>query len=149
MDLEQIKQLMTQLEQSKLTKLVLKKGDFELRLEKEAPSAAYVRTVAVEPAVDSAFHAEAAPKGEKPRPPETSGNFVKSPMVGTFYSSPGPGQGAFVKVGDRVTENTVICIVEAMKVMNEVKAGVSGVVAEILVDNAHPVEFGTKILRIV
>jgi acetyl-CoA carboxylase biotin carboxyl carrier protein len=69
-------------------------------------------------------------------------------MVGTYYSSPGPDQPVFVKVGDKVTENTVVCIVEAMKVMNEVKAGMSGTVAEILVNNAQPVEFGTRLLRI-
>jgi acetyl-CoA carboxylase biotin carboxyl carrier protein len=69
-------------------------------------------------------------------------------MVGTFYSSPSPDQPVFVKVGDRVSENTVVCIIEAMKVMNEVKAGVSGVVAEVLVSNAEAVEFGSKLFRI-
>ena len=70
-------------------------------------------------------------------------------MVGTFYTSPSPDDPVFVKVGDRVDENTVVCIIEAMKVMNEVKAGASGVIAEICIDNAHPVEFGTKMMRIV
>jgi len=80
---------------------------------------------------------------------EKEGRYVASPMVGTYYSAPSPEDPPFVKVGDRVEENTVVCIIEAMKVMNEVKAGVSGVVAEILVENANPVEFGTKIIRIV
>jgi len=75
--------------------------------------------------------------------------FVTSPMVGTFYHSPSPNDPPFVKVGDRVEKNTVVCIIEAMKVMNEVKAGVSGTVAEVLVENNHPVEFGTKLLRII
>lgn len=150
MDLEQIKQLMTQLEQSKLTKLVLKKGDFEIQLEKEvyAVPTQRVRQVAMETVPEPVFQGETPGKADKIRPAEATGNFVKSPMVGTFYSSPGPGQPSFVKVGDRVTEGMVICIIEAMKVMNEVKAGVSGVVAEILVDNAQPVEFGTKLFRI-
>ncbi len=74
--------------------------------------------------------------------------FVTSPMVGTVYHSPSPAEPSFVKVGDKVEKNTVVCIVEAMKVMNEVKAGVTGVVQEILVDNAQPVEFGTKLIRI-
>lgn len=69
-------------------------------------------------------------------------------MVGTFYAAPAPGQAAFIKVGDRVDESTVVCVVEAMKVMNEVKAGVSGTVSEILIDNAQPVEFGTKIFSV-
>lgn len=69
-------------------------------------------------------------------------------MVGTFYLSPSPEDPQFVSVGDKVDKNTVMCIIEAMKVMNEVKAGISGIVEEILVDNAHPVEFGTKLFRI-
>ncbi len=80
---------------------------------------------------------------------EKAGKYVVSPLVGTYYSSPSPDDPPFLKVGDRVDDNTVVCIIEAMKVMNEVKAGMSGTVAEILVDNAHPVEFGTKIIRIV
>jgi acetyl-CoA carboxylase biotin carboxyl carrier protein len=70
-------------------------------------------------------------------------------MVGTYYSAPSPDDPAFIKVGDRIEANTVVCIVEAMKVMNEVKAGVAGVVAEVLLSNGHPVEFGTKIFRVV
>jgi len=86
---------------------------------------------------------------EKKAPPAAEGKFILSPMVGTMYHAASPEDSPFVKVGDKVDENTVICIVEAMKVMNEVKAGMSGTVAEILVTNAHPVEFGTKIIRIV
>ena len=80
---------------------------------------------------------------------EKEGRYVIAPLVGTYYNAPSPDDPTFVKVGDRVEENTVLCIIEAMKVMNEVKAGVSGIVEEILVDNAHPVEFGTKMFRIV
>lgn len=79
---------------------------------------------------------------------EVAGVFVTSPMVGTYYSTPSPDDPSFVKVGDKVEKHTVVCIVEAMKVMNEVKAGVSGTVAEILVENGHPVEFGTKLFRV-
>jgi acetyl-CoA carboxylase biotin carboxyl carrier protein len=74
---------------------------------------------------------------------------VKSPMVGTFYSSSSPDEPTFVKVGESIDANTVVCIVEAMKVMNEIKAGVSGTVQEILVENGHPVEFGTPLFKIV
>lgn len=80
---------------------------------------------------------------------EPSGSYVTSPMVGTYYSSPSPDDPVFVKVGDKIDKNTVVCIVEAMKVMNEVKSGMSGVVAEILPESGHPVEFGTKILRVI
>lgn len=91
---------------------------------------------------------EAASPGAKEEKKE-EGKIVTSPMVGTYYASPSPDDPVFVKIGDRVDENTVLCIIEAMKVMNEVKAGVSGTVAEIFVTNAHPVEFGTKLFRIV
>ena len=70
-------------------------------------------------------------------------------MVGTLYASSSPDNPPFVKVGDKVSEQTIVCIVEAMKVMNEVKAGISGTVAEVCIDNGHPVEFGTKLFRIV
>ena len=79
---------------------------------------------------------------------EVAGIFVTSPMVGTYYSTPSPDDPSFVKVGDRIEKHTVVCIIEAMKVMNEVKAGVAGTVAEILVENGHPVEFGTKLFRV-
>lgn len=75
--------------------------------------------------------------------------FVKSPMVGTFYLSSSPDEQPFVKVGDKIEKDTVVCIIEAMKVMNEIKAGVSGVVKEALVVNSHPVEFGTPLFKIV
>ena len=80
---------------------------------------------------------------------ESSSMYVTSPMVGTFYSTPSPDDPDFIKIGDKIEKNTVVCIIEAMKVMNEVKAGVSGTVAEMLVENGHPVEFGTKLFRII
>lgn len=81
--------------------------------------------------------------------PEAPGSYVTSPMVGTYYSAPSPDDPPFVKVGDKITKDTVVCIVEAMKVMNEVKAGIAGTVAEILPESGHPVEFGTKLLRVI
>ena len=81
--------------------------------------------------------------------PQVEGKSITSPMVGTYYIAPSPDDPPFIKVGDRVEENTVVCIIEAMKVMNEVKSGMSGVVAEMCVENGHPVEFGTKLFRIV
>ncbi len=150
MDIEQVKELMNHLEASKLRKLVFKKGDFELQLEKESVNPLPERPRVAAAETESAFQSEVAHKGERggTSRSEASGVYVTSPMVGTHYSSPGPDQPSFVKVGDRVDENTVVCIVEAMKVMNEVKAGMSGTVAEILADNAQSVEFGTRLLRI-
>ncbi len=136
---------MAHLEESKLNKIVFKKGDFELHLEKESPVR---RSPQPEPAPAPAE----TPRKAEPamsRAEEPAGLFVTSPMVGTYYASPSPDQPHFIKVGDQVTENTVVCIIEAMKVLNEVKAGVKGTVAEILTDNAQPVEFGTRLLRVV
>jgi acetyl-CoA carboxylase biotin carboxyl carrier protein len=148
MNMDQIKELIAQLEQSKLRKLVYKKGDFELHLEKDTPNVIQQR-VRVAEAPEPAFQTEGQRGGNIRNTEAAPGTYVTSPMVGTYYASPGPDQPHFVKVGDKVNENTVVCIVEAMKVMNEVKAGLSGTVAEILADNAQPVEFGTRLLRIV
>ncbi len=80
---------------------------------------------------------------------DVTSTFITSPMVGTFYLSPSPEDPTFVKVGDKVDKNFVVCIIEAMKVMNEIKAGLAGTVVEILVDSGQPVEFGTKLFRVV
>ncbi len=73
---------------------------------------------------------------------------ILSPMVGVFYASPSPNDSVFVQVGDHVNEDTVVCIIEAMKVMNEVKAGKSGIIKEVYLDNYNPVEFGSKLFLI-
>ena len=80
---------------------------------------------------------------------DLNSTYVTSPMVGTFYTSPSPEDPPFVKVGDKIDKNTVVCIIEAMKVMNEIKANVSGTVAEVLVETGQPVEFGSKLFRII
>lgn len=74
--------------------------------------------------------------------------FVTSPMVGTYYSAASPDQETFVKVGDKVENETVVCVIEAMKVMNEIKANITGTIAEVLVEAGQPVEFGTKLFRV-
>ena len=153
MDLKDIKAIIDLMKKNSISEFELEKTDFKIRLKRGVsvnPPAAEEYTVAglvpqtnIGPAPllsNAAAAAAAVPSGEIE---------IKSPMVGTFYPSPSPDQPSFVKVGDRVEEGTIVCIIEAMKVMNEVKAGVSGTVAEVYVENAHPVEFGTKILRIV
>ena len=81
-------------------------------------------------------------------PAEESGNIIKSPIIGTFYSSPAPEKPAFVKVGDSVNAGDVVCIIESMKLMNEINSEFSGRVAEIYVNNGDSVEYGQKIMRI-
>jgi len=83
-----------------------------------------------------------------PEPAKSAGLEVKSPMVGTFYKSPEPGAKAYVSVGDRVSKGQIVCIIEAMKIMNEIESEYSGVVREILVEDAQPVEYGQVLFKI-
>ena len=149
MELNIIKKLIAILEENNLKKLSLRDGDFEIMIEKEDKHPPMHH----HPIEHSHFdhpHFESQNKTIKSTDIENdTGLYIKSPMVGTFYSAPSPDQPPFVKVGDKVTEDTIVCVVEAMKVMNELKANMKGTIAEILIDNAHPVEFGTKLFRIV
>jgi acetyl-CoA carboxylase biotin carboxyl carrier protein len=151
-DFEQIEKIMAKLEASKLKKLVIKHGDFELHLEKENEIQAVITAPHPRAIADGnnehAHQQRVSPKEDRVGKAEAEGKYVTSPMVGTYYATPSPDAPAFVELGDRVEENTIVCIIEAMKVMNEVKAGTSGIIAEILMGNAHPVEFGTKLFRI-
>lgn len=166
MDLKQIKELMTAMEKSGIKKLTLKeKTGYELHLERQEEFPSQPTHVISQHAHPSLFiphpvprahefapvSSSVAPQEESKAAPveKSSGKFITSPMVGTFYAAASPDDPVFVKVGDRIEENTLVCIIEAMKVMNEVKAGVSGVVAEVFLENGHPVEFGTKLFRIV
>lgn len=154
-DLKEIKDLMTAMRKTGIQKLIVKKkeGD-ELQLETQIGShASPVGFSSVEQNKEQVFfHSPPVHSSERPSSlakEEKPGQHITAPLVGTFYSSASPDDEPFVKIGDTVKENTVLCIIEAMKVMNEVKAATSGKIAEILVENGHPVEFGTKMFRIV
>ncbi len=99
------------------------------------------------PMAMSVASTSAAPAAEA-APAAVSGNIVTSPIVGTFYAAPSPDKAPFVKVGDTVNAGDVVCIIESMKLMNEINCEFSGKVAEIYVNNGEPVEFGQKIMRI-
>lgn len=167
MELKHIKELMTVMSRTGTKRLKLKEGDFELTLERpdnNLPTISHAEH-AVDHSTDRFHHhsynradqallrgAELA-SARSMMPVETqqedkNSTYVTSPMVGTFYSSPSPNDPSFVKVGDKIDKNTVVCIIEAMKVMNEIKANVSGTVAEILIEAGQPVEFGAKLFRI-
>lgn len=170
MDNKQIKELMSAMGRTGTKKIHIKTGDFELELEREdsypghplqMPSEVYPHQHynpvfggherANQALVRGADSARSLRDVELERGNEASseeGKFITSPMVGTFYSSQAPGEPSFVSKGDKVEKGQVVCIIEAMKVMNEVKADQSGTVAEILVDNGHPVEFGSKLFKI-
>ena len=90
----------------------------------------------------------AAPAPAAAEPAVSNDPEIKSPMIGSFYSAPSPESESYVEVGDHVTADTVVCIVEAMKVMNEIKAEMSGVITEILIENGSPVEFGQPLFRV-
>ena len=158
MDFDQIEKLMAKLEASKLKKLVIKKGDFELQLEKEgevqylaAPS--YQSAQPRAHTSEASFHEDSSLIGERGghhhhAKAESEGKLIKSPLVGTFYSAPSPKDPDFVKVGDRVKQGQVLCIIEAMKVMNEIESTVSGVVKKIHAETGQPIEHGQPLFEI-
>ena len=147
MELKMIKDLMDAMKEKKIKRLRIRQEKFELELEREVAGVEVVREIPPRPTEKITTKVE-VPNLVQASVEEIVGTFVASPMVGTFYGSPSPEDPSFIKVGDKVKEDTVVCIIEAMKVMNEVKAGVSGTVSEVMVENGHPVEFGTKLFKI-
>jgi len=143
MELERIESLLKLMKEYGVAELGLEEADSSVHLSMVGTAAQPVAPVAVAaaPAVAS------APGGAEPATGST-GVGVESPMVGTFYSAPKPGTPAFVKVGDVVSVGQVLCIVEAMKLMNEIESEVAGTVVEVLVNNAEPVQFGQVLFRI-
>ena len=159
MELKQIKELMAAMGRTGTKRVAIKKEGFEIDIERGDSGTIKVPETLFELQEESFNRTDdalrranmsAAPLTSQSAAQKEDVNavFVTSPMVGTFYNTPSPDDPPFVKVGDKVDKSTVVCIIEAMKVMNEVKAGVTGTVAEILVENGHPVEFGTKLFRI-
>ncbi len=144
-DLKKVKELMAAMDKAGASRVRLKVGDEEIEIDRGAPDAPVVHHHAPPPPPPAAA---AAPAVAAPAPAVESGTFITAPMVGTFYGAPSPEADSFVKVGDTVSEDTVVCIVEAMKVMNEVKSGVKGVIKEVLLETSHPVEFGAKLFRV-
>lgn len=144
MDHKQIERLMAAMVRSGITRLALKEEGIEIELEREGGMATTEwESIAVPPPVRPL--PAAAPRKEEVK---EGGRYITSPIVGTFYASSSPDDPPFQKVGNTVEEESVVCIIEAMKVMNEVKAGIRGTIAEILIKNGEAVEFGTKLFRI-
>jgi acetyl-CoA carboxylase biotin carboxyl carrier protein len=128
-----------------LIQLVVESGIAELELERAGDRVRIRRTV-------EAAHSTAAPVAssvDTATPPQESTDYLqKSPIVGTFYESPKPGDPSFVKLGDTVEQGQILCIIESMKLMNEIEAEVAGTVVAKLVDNGHPVEYGQTLFAI-
>ncbi len=151
MDLKEIKTLIDLMKKNDLTEFQLEREGFKIKLRKGGHGDPVLVGTYAQP--HSASAAASGASAGNPAPevrPERSedGADIVSPMVGTFYRSPAPEAGAFVEVGSTVTEESVICIIEAMKVMNEIKAERSGVITAILSENGKPVQFGQPLFRI-
>ncbi len=156
----ELRELVSALNQTDIAELTLKGGDFELTLRKPAalnqpvvyPEATVIREIPTSamPAKAPSAPVEMAPPVPPPiaQPADANLAEITSPVVGTFYRSPAPDDPPFVDVGDRIQTTQIVCIVEAMKVMNEIEAEVAGEIVEILVQNGEPVEFGQALMRV-
>ena len=147
MDLKDIKAIVELMKKNSISEFELEKQEFKIRLKRGAGPAAPAFEEASLPGYAQGSIAQAAP----PALPQASTNGeieIKSPMIGTFYRAPSPEAGNYVEVGSEVNPDSVVCIIEAMKVMNEIKAELRGVVTQILVENAKPVEFGQPMFKL-
>ncbi|MFM7086786.1 MAG: acetyl-CoA carboxylase biotin carboxyl carrier protein [Cyanobium sp.] len=152
LDHEQLRQLLALLGESDIQELRLEGDDFRLEVRRNLPGVAPVAVMAA-PATAAPLPVAAAPVAPSAPPPPAAAarsdlQAITAPMVGTFYRSPAPGEPPFVEVGTRVTPGQPVCILEAMKLMNELESEVSGEVVEILVENGTPVEFGQVLMRV-
>jgi acetyl-CoA carboxylase biotin carboxyl carrier protein len=144
MDLNKVRRLLDVIKKSELAEVEIEEGDFRLVVRRDTPvTAVATHSVAAAPAINpapAAANPSPAPDTSAPQP-VASGVEVRAPIVGTFYSAPNPESPAFVKVGDKVNPGDVLCIIEAMKLMNEIECEVSGTVTAINVQNAQGVEY--------
>jgi acetyl-CoA carboxylase biotin carboxyl carrier protein len=166
LDLKQIKQIIDLMKRSELTEFAVEEEGFKLKIRRGLNGLPIVSStrgsnppfgLAIDPAAQvpmgtptapgistpNAAATPAAPAGEEP-----GIIYIKSPMVGTFYRSPSPETKAFVDIGTKVVENSVVCIVEAMKIMNEIQAEIKGSIVEVLVENGQPVEYGQRLFKV-
>lgn len=155
MDIRKIKKLIELLEESNIGELEIKEGEESVRIARNSGTTQYFSAPApagyampAAPAAPAAAPVAAAPVATAPVAPVATGHIVKSPMVGTFYRSPSPGSASFIEVGKQVKAGDVICIIEAMKMMNQIEADKTGVIEAILVEDGSPVEFDQPLVTI-
>ena len=146
MDIRKVKKLIEMLEASDLEELEITEGEESVKLVKRTTQSNSSKEIQEQISSPKAEETEQQAANEKVQ--KIEGEEITSPMVGTFYTASSPGADAFVKVGDKVNEGDVVCIVEAMKMMNEIKSDFSGTVSKILVENSDPVEFGQPLFII-
>lgn len=154
---QELKELLGAISQTDITELVLKNNDFELTVRKEKGAIAVPQMAVAPQAVETNKNAVAPPTPATEAPAANSISSkvddkkwvdITSPMVGTFYAAPAPDEDPFVSVGDRISKGDTVCIIEAMKLMNEIEGEVSGQIMEISVQNGEPVEFGQVLMRV-
>jgi acetyl-CoA carboxylase biotin carboxyl carrier protein len=150
MDLRKLKKLIDLVQESGIGEIEITEGEEKVRISRQAPGAAPV--IMAGPGMQPMAYgapAPAAPTEAAPAaPPEPKGHQLKSPMVGTFYRAPSPGAPSFIEVGQAVTKGQTLCIIEAMKLLNEIESDATGTVKAILVENGQPVEYGQPLFLI-
>ncbi|CDF86479.1 acetyl-CoA carboxylase biotin carboxyl carrier protein [Pseudomonas sp. QL9] len=155
MDIRKVKKLIELLEESGIDELEIKEGEESVRISRHSKTAAQpiyaaAPAYAAPAAAPAPVAAAAAPAAEAaPAAAKLNGNVVRSPMVGTFYRSPSPTAAPFVEVGQSVKKGDILCIVEAMKMMNHIEAETSGTIGEVLVESGQPVEYDQPLFTIV
>ncbi len=140
---EIVEALTEQVDKAKLDELEVETDDFRVRLSKRPPMPPVMNMN-----LPNAQASSGAQSGEKQNKPEASGKIIKSPIIGTFYAAAAPGKPAFVSVGSKVAKGSVVCIVESMKLMNEITSEFDGTVAEIYVSDGQSVEFDQPLFRL-
>jgi acetyl-CoA carboxylase biotin carboxyl carrier protein len=149
-DLKDIKAIIDLMKKNSITEFELEREGFKIKMKRGTGGAPqYDDNATVLPLPTAAAAPIPVSLGIPPAPAPSAGELeIKSPMIGTFYRAPSPESASYVEIGSEVNPDSVVCIIEAMKVMNEIKAEAKGVVTEILVENAKPVEFGQSMFRI-
>ncbi len=146
MNLKEIKEILELLKGSDVSELEVARGENVLKVRRGPP--AEVRPAPPAPAPPPPAPAGESPRAEKAPPPKANTKEIVSPIVGTFYRAPAPDASPFVEVGSRVTKGQVLCIVEAMKIMNQIESDAGGTIAAILVENGQPVAYGQPLFHI-
>ena len=147
MDLKDIKAIIDLMKKNSVSEFELEKQDFKIRLKRGGNGTVATTTYEENPVVN---YIQPVPGAALPAPasPASSELEIKSPMIGTFYRSPSPEAAPYIEVGAEVNPDTVVCIIEAMKVMNEIKAEARGVITQVMVENAKPIEFGQPLFKL-
>ncbi len=149
MDIRKVKKLIELLDASGVAEIEIHEGEESIRISRASQvTVATTAPAAAPPATTPAAAADPAPEAAAAEEPELSGHVIKSPMVGTFYSAPTPGAKAFASVGQQVKVGDTLCIIEAMKLMNQIESDKAGTIKAILVENGQPVEYNQPLFVI-